>query len=124
MPKSPAERKAAQPAAGNSSRIFAESYQVIGALAEALNIFNELPVIKALDNLSAQELIHDDVLPFSVPEDSKPALVIPREMTPEQAHEIGDYYGDPMDVFARGANWMRQHIIDSTLSVSSHEVKK
>ncbi|MCU6585095.1 DUF551 domain-containing protein [Klebsiella pneumoniae] len=65
----------AQPEERNLSRIFSESYQVIGALAEALNIFNELPVIKALDNLSAQELIHDDVLPFSVPEDSKPAPV-------------------------------------------------
>lgn len=201
-----------QPAAGNLSRIFAESYQVIGALAEALNIFNELPVIKALDNLSAQELIHDDVLPFSVPEDGKQAqvsvpdeiqklkdgrgfmyvkdgvhysvnyangwnqcraamlhagnspaqsdccqaqnvvspaqspidhgyqpececsgckatarictemavnsLVIPNEMTSEQAYEIGYYYGDPVDVFARGANWMRQHIIDSTLAAS------
>ena len=42
--------------------------------------------------------------------------VVPDEMTPEQAHEIGDYYGDPVDVFARAANWMRQHIIDSTLA--------
>ncbi|HDY9268972.1 TPA: DUF551 domain-containing protein [Klebsiella pneumoniae] len=37
-------------------------------------------------------------------------------MTSEQAYEIGYYYGDPVDVFARGANWMRQHIIDSTLA--------
>lgn len=51
-------------------------------------------------------------------------LVVPDEMTAEQAHEVGDYYGDPVDVFARGANWMRQHIIDSTLAVSSQEVKK
>lgn len=43
-------------------------------------------------------------------------LVIPDEMTSEQAYEIGYYYGDPVDVFARGANWMRQHIIDSTLA--------
>lgn len=50
--------------------------------------------------------------------------VVPDEMTPGRAHEIGDYYGDPIDVFARGANWMRQHIIDSTLAVSSQEVKK
>ncbi|MGI4180991.1 DUF551 domain-containing protein [Klebsiella pneumoniae] len=48
--------------------------------------------------------------------DSEP--VIPDEMTPEQAYEIGDYHGDPVDVFARGANWMRQHIIDSTLAVA------
>ncbi len=45
-------------------------------------------------------------------------LVIPDEMTSEQAYEIGYYYGDPVDVFARGANWMRQHIIDSTLAAA------
>ncbi|EEW42770.1 hypothetical protein HMPREF0484_1170 [Klebsiella pneumoniae subsp. rhinoscleromatis ATCC 13884] len=44
--------------------------------------------------------------------------VVPNEMTAEQAYEIGDYYGDPVDVFARGANWMRQHIIDSTLAAA------
>ncbi|EPJ3964424.1 dATP/dGTP pyrophosphohydrolase domain-containing protein [Klebsiella pneumoniae] len=45
-------------------------------------------------------------------------LVIPDEMTSGQAYEIGYYYGDPVDVFARGANWMRQHIIDSTLAAA------
>lgn len=49
---------------------------------------------------------------------AQPAPVIPDEMTPEQAYEIGYYYGDPVDVFARGANWMRQHIIDSTLAAA------
>lgn len=48
-------------------------------------------------------------------------LVIPDEMTSEQAYEIGYYYGDPVDVFARGANWMRQHIIDSTLAAAPQE---
>lgn len=48
--------------------------------------------------------------------DSEP--VIPDEMTAEQAYEIGYYYGDQVDVFARGANWMRQHIIDSTLAAA------
>lgn len=52
---------------------------------------------------------------------AQPAPVIPDEMTPEQAYEIGDYHGDPVDVFARGANWMRQHIIDSTLAVAPHD---
>lgn len=46
------------------------------------------------------------------------SLVIPNEMTSEQAYEIGYYYGDPVDVFARGDNWMRQHIIDSTLAAA------
>ncbi|HFN0526427.1 MULTISPECIES: hypothetical protein [Klebsiella pneumoniae complex] len=55
------------------SRICAESYQVVGALAEALNIFDDPCVIKALDNLSAQELVHEDVLPFSVDESAQPA---------------------------------------------------
>lgn len=49
---------------------------------------------------------------------AQPAPVIPDDMTPEQAYEIGDYHGDPVDVFARGANWMRQHIIDSTLAAA------
>lgn len=49
---------------------------------------------------------------------AQPVLVIPDEMTAEQAYEIGYYYGDPVDVFARGANWMRQHIIDSTLAAA------
>ncbi|HCA9548800.1 DUF551 domain-containing protein [Klebsiella pneumoniae] len=52
---------------------------------------------------------------------AQPALVIPDEMTAEQAYEIGYYYGDPVDVFARGANWMRQHIIDSTLAAAQHD---
>ena len=34
---------------------------------------------------------------------AQPALVIPDEMTAEQAYEIGYYYGDPVNVFARGA---------------------
>jgi hypothetical protein len=65
----------AQPAdrENDMSRIFAESYQVVGALAEALNIFDDPCVIKALDNLSAQELVHEDVLPFSVDEAAQPA---------------------------------------------------
>lgn len=49
---------------------------------------------------------------------AQPSTVIPDEMTPEQAYEIGDYHGDPVDVFARGANWIRQHIIDSTLAAA------
>ena len=70
----------AQPDASHLSRICAESYQVVGALAEALRIFNDVGVIKALDNLSSQELIHDDVLPFSVPEAAQPAPVVPDDV--------------------------------------------
>lgn len=63
------------------------------------------------------------ILLYRRPQPAPVVLVVTDEMTPEQAHEIGDFYGDPVDVFARGANWMRQHIIDSTLAVSSQEVK-
>lgn len=49
---------------------------------------------------------------------AQPAPVVPEEITAEQAYEIGDYHGDPLGVFARGANWMRQHIIDSTLAAA------
>lgn len=52
---------------------------------------------------------------------AQPVPVVPGEITAEQAYEIGDYHGDPVDVFARGANWMRQHIIDSLLSVKNQE---
>lgn len=74
----------AQPDASHLSRICAESYQVVGALAEALRIFNDVGVIKALDNLSAQEIIHDDVLPFSVPEAAQQPVV------PAVSDDIGD----------------------------------
>ncbi|RYI79752.1 DUF551 domain-containing protein [Klebsiella pneumoniae] len=57
-----------------------------------------------------------DVLLYRHPQPAPVVLAIPDEMTPEQAYEIGDYHGDTVDVFARGANWMRQHIIDSTLA--------
>lgn len=70
----------AQPDASHLSRICAESYQVVGALAEALRVFNDVGVIKALDNLADQELIHDDVLPFSVPEAAQPAPVVPDDV--------------------------------------------
>lgn len=46
--------------------VCAESYQVVGALADSLGVFNDTKTIKALDNLSAQMLVHTDVLPFSV----------------------------------------------------------
>ena len=49
---------------------------------------------------------------------AQPVPVVPDEMTSEQAYKIGDYHGDPVDVFARGANWMRQHIIDSILAAA------
>ena len=46
--------------------VCAESYQVVGALADSLGVFNDTKTIKALDNLSAQTLVHTDILPFSV----------------------------------------------------------
>lgn len=46
----------------------AEAYQVIGVLADEAGVFNTLPVIKILDNLSASQMIHKDVLPFTLEE--------------------------------------------------------
>lgn len=68
---------------------------------------------------------HADRLSEPVPvyRHAQPAPVIPDEMTAEQAYEIGDYHGDPVDVFARGANWMRQHIMDYIPSPDQQEVK-
>nr|WP_258962280.1 DUF551 domain-containing protein [Klebsiella pneumoniae] len=70
------------------------------------------------DALSYRRLIQSFEPGTKLYRHAQPALVIPDEMTPEQAYEIGDYHGDPVDVFARGANWMRQHIIDSTLAAA------
>ena len=75
------------------------------------------------DALSYRRLIQSFEPGTKLYRHAQPALVIPDEMTPEQAYEIGDYHGDPVDVFARGANWMRQHIIDSTLAAARQEVK-
>lgn len=73
------------------------------------------------DALSYRRLIQSFAPGTPLYRHAQPALVIPDEMTAEQAYEIGYYYGDPVNVFARGANWMRQHIIDSTLEASPHD---
>ena len=70
------------------------------------------------DALSYRRLIQSFEPGTKLYRHAQPALVIPDEMTAEQAYEIGYYYGDPVNVFARGANWMRQHIIDSTLAAA------
>lgn len=49
--------------------ICAEAYQVVGVLAYKGGVFNTLPVIKILDNLSASQMIHKDILPFTLDED-------------------------------------------------------
>lgn len=47
--------------------ICAESYQVVGALADAAGVFETSDAVsKALDNLSDAKLVHEDVLPFAV----------------------------------------------------------
>lgn len=70
------------------------------------------------DALSYRRLIQSFEPGTKLYRHAQPALVIPDEMTSEQAYETGYYYGDPVNVFARGANWMRQHIIDSTLAAA------
>lgn len=69
--------------------------------------------------LPGEEVLRKRMAGIAVSSQPAPVvLMVPDEMTPEQAHEIGYYYGDPVDVFVRGANWMRQHIIDSTLAAA------
>lgn len=45
-------------------RICAETYQVVGILALEANRFMDDEVTKVLDNLSLQEIVHEDILPF------------------------------------------------------------
>lgn len=96
----------AQPDASHLSRICAESYQVVGALAEALRVFNDVSVIKALDNLAAQELIHDDVLPFSIPEAAQPA---PASMKDHQIRELVNELRD-IAIEYHGTQQLRERI--------------
>ena len=49
--------------------ICAETYQVVGFLSDELGIFDDEEVIKVLDNLSQQKLIHTKILPFGVSSD-------------------------------------------------------
>lgn len=60
--------KALEQTVDELKNICAESYQVVGYLAYRSGVFDELHVIKALDNLSSQEMLHKDVLPFSLDE--------------------------------------------------------
>ncbi|UTC25988.1 dtDP-6-deoxy-L-hexose 3-0-methyltransferase [Phage vB_KsaM-C1] len=47
--------------------VCAESYQVVGVLADAAGVFETSGAVsKAMDNLSAAKLVHQDVLPFVV----------------------------------------------------------
>lgn len=65
--------------------ICSESYQVVGALSYKCGLFAHPKTIKALDNLSSAELIHDDVLPYqpwaSILE-SEPNQVTPQSDSP------------------------------------------
>ena len=47
-------------------RICYEAYQSVASLAEELNRFGDPKVQKLLDNLSREEVIHEDVLPFTI----------------------------------------------------------
>lgn len=61
--------------------VCAESYQVVGALANAAGVFETSEAVsKALDNLSEAKLVHSDVLPFSV---GSRAVKLPKTMYAE-----------------------------------------
>lgn len=51
--------------------VCAETYQVVGALAAELNIFESDEIIHILDNLSEQKIVHGDILPFVMPAQQK-----------------------------------------------------
>lgn len=53
--------------------LIAEAYQVIGILADECGRFDDPQVIKMLDNLAAERLVHNDVLPFSGTPELAPA---------------------------------------------------
>ena len=52
-------------------RLCAEAYQVVGVLASDCGRFGDNCVTKILDNLSAQIVLHSDVLPFPSKEKSE-----------------------------------------------------
>lgn len=54
-------------------KVCAEAYQVVGVMAEALGLFDNESVQKCLDNLSQRKIIHNDVLPLSLPCSNSPA---------------------------------------------------
>lgn len=95
---------------------------MLAALARRAVHESDMAALSPEERVEFQERIEDFKALIAQP--APVVLAVPDEMTPEQAHEISDYYGDPVDVFARGANWMRQHIIDSTLAAAQQEVKK
>lgn len=108
--------------AGSNVMLPAEEAEELACLA--LAAMDGEPVAEVLSNRPGNDTSTiDRALPVGTQlyRHAQPALVIPDEMTAEQAYEIGYYYGDPVNVFARGANWMRQHIIDSTLAAAQHD---
>ncbi|EOX3278282.1 DUF551 domain-containing protein [Escherichia coli] len=72
--------------------VCAEAYQVVGAMAEALGIFDSTEVQKVMDNLSQQKLVHADVLPFAVSGGNSPVIpdgwVACSEQMPEDEQEV------------------------------------
>jgi len=76
-------------------RICAESYQVVGWLASECGLFDHEQVIKALDNLSEQRLVHDDVLPFNPqraqPQEQKPGFMRQIDAARERVAALPDH---------------------------------
>lgn len=51
-------------------RICAEAYQCVGYLAEECGATDDSHVIKLMDNLSWMKLVHEDLLPFQISDDT------------------------------------------------------
>lgn len=58
-----------------AERVCGEAYQVVGVLLQDLGIFDTERATKVLDNLSAAEQVHKDVLPWPCTQPMQPLVV-------------------------------------------------
>lgn len=93
------------------STVCAETYQVVGVMAEALGVFDSAEVQKVLDNLSQQKLVHSDVLPFSLPAVT-PAPVVPGVATIESTYPDVQTSWQDAKMYAEGWNACRAAMLE------------
>ncbi|EMQ8408892.1 DUF551 domain-containing protein [Escherichia coli] len=104
--------------AGNSpvtpdglSTVCAETYQVVGVMADALGVFGDAAVQKVLDNLSQQKLVHRDVLPFSLPV-TPDGWISCSERMPDDGQwcVVNTEYGYYVQCWSEGQGWLGDDI--------------
>lgn len=74
--------------------VCAEAYQVVGVMAEALGVFDDVAIQKVMDNLAQQKLVHCDVLPFSLP-------AAPHQEVTQALAKGMERYGDAMQELSK-----------------------